>query len=1183
MKRIRTFASAMLAIVFVLASIPFSVCAETAEETQKGVFLPEDCSKIAVVTEDYDLNIVLTAVDGNKTYYFAHAVVDGRAMYIKLSDTIYSHFDMTEYGVEKVYENATAVKFSDKEALEKILWAEFMDIPCKYEINADGEYTLIAFDGLSEDKACLDSEEETPVFIYEAMFETKSCGEGVYSLGDYSVKFDENSRLVIKSYDDDGEEVYKQYTNTYLPDMAGSLYDVSMILINDPESDVETVGCIFAEADELFEEYVEQYIISYELCGGDGVIEDQIKKKNVECTLYSDVPYRADHRFLGWATRDGGDVVYGAGDIYTENKAITLYAVWEEAIEIDGITLDKEWLELYVSEKATLVATVLPEDAYDKTVTFVSSDPSVASVTSDGTVKGKSDGHAVITATTADGTFSASCEVNVRHIDVFFNGAQIRTEGTQGLRYVFTIDRKLYDSLYHPTSQEDTGLGFGTVIIPQRYFDKDYLYKNSYANVDGKKYSAKVVPAVKLYSISETSVSFTVCITHITEKNYKENYVVVPYVTFLNEYGKETTYYGYLADSLSVFDVAEMMIDDTSVPVEQKEYLNEKVLKDTRNETFLVTSTEHYGYETEPSFEKDTVYGTRYSSSGMIISPREALTLEELGLEGESDDYFLAKIELSVKRSADAANANGTILSAHTNYQKKSILCTGKTKVIPETTDKNGREYYINGDENENKVMSGHLDFNGIEAYLDEYAIPPHVLPTGNITENMSPRFIEMTGFRYGGNTSGGTAGDTATGGTTTAASKKGYFFTNHPADFTGKTYSMSAVGAYDVLTHEFIASFPEIYYCGEYELDVYDSDGNGYADYVFVKPMSFLKIDSLSEPFCGIMRNGDVMIPYSYINTYDCTVEGAQYDKGDFVLAYVSDTSRYVKVYDTVQPENAYIDHVRETDDGYYVFLSNGKASNVSQLYNKVREIDPFAFRELPSGIPFDVYYKNGILLYFEETDKAINAIILPGDDGLAEVFTAQAVIDGYLYLRFYVKAVVDGVEKMVMLSDTAVSYYDIENGMVHSNYPKINKIKSEESVSRLMDMLLHVPLNFTVDEDGRYTFTEINYNMGDWYLNTDTEGKVLVHSPFANITCDDEGLCTVSVVGTVESMILCDNTQIVIKAYDDDEEAYITTYTANTFPKNEEIVLNEVVAVFENDTSSNTEKLVYLYAEMK
>ncbi len=1182
-KKLKGFIAATLALVFVLASIPFSVYAQTdTEEMQKGAFAPEDTHNTIIITDspDYDeLVVTITSVEDGviKTFYYVNAIMNDTSRYIKLSDTIYSHFDITEYGVEEVYENATAVRVEDKESIEKILWAEFVHFPCKYEINEYGEYTLIAFDDLSTDMACLDSEEEIPVFVWEPMLETKNYDDGTYMLGGYNVRFDENSLLVIRSYDDNEEEVYKQYTLEFLPDMTSSLYDVRMILINDPASDVETVGYIFAEADKLFEEYVEQYIISYELCGGEGNFEDQIKKKDVECALYSEIPYRPNHRFLGWATQEDGDAVFGAGDIYTENKAVTLYAVWKEAIEAGGIILDKDMLELFIDEKVTLNATVFPEDAYDKTVTFVSSDPNVASVTSDGTVKGRSDGRAVITATTADGNYSSSCEVNVRHIDIYFNGAQIRTEGTQGLRYVFAMDRMLYDSLYHPTSSDDTGLGFGAVIIPERCYDKDFLYKNSYAKADGKIYNAKVVPAVRLYSISETEVKFTVCITHIAEKNYKENYVIVPYITFLNEYGKETTYYGYMADRLSVFDVAEMMIDDTAVPIDQKEYLNEKVLKGTRNETFFVTSTEHYGYENEPSFEKDTVYGTRYSSSGMVISPHEAISLEKLGLTGESDDYFLAKIELSVKKATDAEE-DDTILSAHTSYQKKTLLCTGKTKVIPEITYRNGREYYIGGDESGDKVMSGHLDFDGIEAYLDEYAIPPHVLPTGRITENMSPRFIEMTDFRYGAATGDG-ANDTATG----VVGEKGYFFTNHPANFTGKTDALSPVGAYDVLTNDFIAFFPEIYYGGEYELDVYDSDGNGYADYVFVKPFSFLKIQSSTEPFWGIMRNGEAMMPYSYINTYDCTVEGAPYSKGDFVLAYVSDVARYVKIFDTVQPENAYIDHIKETDDDYYIHLSTSEASNVSQLDKKVREIDTFVFRELPCKINFNVYIKDGMLLHFEELDKDINAIILPGEDGLAEIFTAQAVIDGKMYLRFYVKAAVDGIEKWVMLSDTVVSYYDIENGMVHNNYPKINKIKSKESVTHLMNMLLHTPLNCTVDENGRYTFTEIRYNMGEWYLNTGIEGKVLVHAPFANVKCHDNGLCTVSGIGTLESMALCDNTQIVIKTYDGDGEECILTYTTETFPRSEELIFNNIVAVLENNTSSNTEKLIYLYAEME
>ena len=80
-------------------------------------------------------------------------------------------------------------------------------------------------------------------------------------------------------------------------------------------------------------------------------------------------------------------------------------------VAVSGITLDQTALEVGVgAEPVTLVATVLPEDATDKTVTWTSSEPGVAAV-ADGVLTFGYMGEAVITATA--GEFSATCTVTV--------------------------------------------------------------------------------------------------------------------------------------------------------------------------------------------------------------------------------------------------------------------------------------------------------------------------------------------------------------------------------------------------------------------------------------------------------------------------------------------------------------------------------------------------------------------------------------------------------------------------------------------------------------------------------------------------------------------------------------------------------------------------------------------------
>ncbi|MBQ3689141.1 MAG: Ig domain-containing protein [Bacteroidales bacterium] len=86
-----------------------------------------------------------------------------------------------------------------------------------------------------------------------------------------------------------------------------------------------------------------------------------------------------------------------------------------ETIVVTGITLDKTTLEITVGETVTLTATVTPETATDKTVTWSSADESIATVDAEGKVTAVAVGTVKITATANDGSnVKAECEVTVK-------------------------------------------------------------------------------------------------------------------------------------------------------------------------------------------------------------------------------------------------------------------------------------------------------------------------------------------------------------------------------------------------------------------------------------------------------------------------------------------------------------------------------------------------------------------------------------------------------------------------------------------------------------------------------------------------------------------------------------------------------------------------------------------------
>ena len=81
-------------------------------------------------------------------------------------------------------------------------------------------------------------------------------------------------------------------------------------------------------------------------------------------------------------------------------------------IPVSGISLNKNQLSMKVGERAALRASILPAEATDKTLTWTSSNPDVASVSS-GTVSAKAAGRAVVTVQSKDGRKTATCTVSV--------------------------------------------------------------------------------------------------------------------------------------------------------------------------------------------------------------------------------------------------------------------------------------------------------------------------------------------------------------------------------------------------------------------------------------------------------------------------------------------------------------------------------------------------------------------------------------------------------------------------------------------------------------------------------------------------------------------------------------------------------------------------------------------------
>lgn len=74
------------------------------------------------------------------------------------------------------------------------------------------------------------------------------------------------------------------------------------------------------------------YTVKYSANGGSGAPANQTKTHGVNLTLSSTVPTRTNYTFKGWGVSSTSTTAsYSAGSTYTNNAAITLYAIWELA------------------------------------------------------------------------------------------------------------------------------------------------------------------------------------------------------------------------------------------------------------------------------------------------------------------------------------------------------------------------------------------------------------------------------------------------------------------------------------------------------------------------------------------------------------------------------------------------------------------------------------------------------------------------------------------------------------------------------------------------------------------------------------------------------------------------------------------------------------------------------------
>jgi len=132
-------------------------------------------------------------------------------------------------------------------------------------------------------------------------------------------------------------------------------------------------------------------------------------------------------------------------------------------VAVQNISLNKTSTNILIDGEENLYASFTPEDASNQTLLWTSSDESVACVSNEGIVKGKSLGLATIRVYTSEGDFTAHCEVIVSSAKTAVSGVSLNKK-----------------SLELDTSETET---LFADILPQTATEQDLVWTSSDDNI----------------------------------------------------------------------------------------------------------------------------------------------------------------------------------------------------------------------------------------------------------------------------------------------------------------------------------------------------------------------------------------------------------------------------------------------------------------------------------------------------------------------------------------------------------------------------------------------------------------------------------------------------------------------------------------------------------------------------
>lgn len=627
---------------------------------------------------------------------------------------------------------------------------------------------------------------------------------------------------------------------------------------------------------------------------------------------------------------------------------------------------------------------------------------------------------------------------------------------------------------------------------------------------------------------------------------------------------------------VTLSDGTAAVVSNGQVPKEYHKTVAEAIFE-VEKISQRVVATPNYSFEDYEKPEEDIEmitlskdYVIDYEDYETEIPSLDQIEFAELGLDGKADDYFLNDIVMFVKVTEDD------------EYEIFGATATGTKTTVSfadvefGTVSGTASEKYYDGSEKNYKMVNGKLTLGDTVTYLYD---APYSFAKDQETDKYNAQFITLDA--YDGDMESEDEADHV---------KFNYVIDEQEMNESLVGWEMNEDEAW---VKNYDAYLAQVYFGGAGEIDVYDCDGNGKPDYLFVKNFVVGTIDDTEEEDVQDLDAEDLATVADDLVIYtDYSIVEGEAEDDDVVLAYVNPTANYVKIAEVLEGKDATV----ATSASKYFALSTGEKiyykdaqAVVLNGAENLKAVDPDA------DIDFDAeatYYftSEGKLVYVTGLATAIsldaNYVVVLED----AAFQTTAMVDGKLEKAYYIDIYNDGEIKSVKAKQITEYRTNADKEAAEADEHVKTPLTGAEGAYNYTAYLNKLATGKS-DKKGAYYFELVDFTINDdasaLTSAASKEDETLEYRATGVKTYFEHKSGNIYELSDFEGkndknrgVYVKDYTQIIIRSRDEDNEWIVTAYGADNLPDIKEGTEFESVSyVLVNNKSTMYENLAVFY----